>query len=250
MKAIIIGRFLNSLFTISFRELTLNIEVGGLQLVFPIEAEPRAKRRALNLCQDHLRKIIEIVRKTAQLVDSFVAGDAGSVLHSYDEIQRLSDEIADSKRAVTQEIVEVGAILLNREDFLRFIYVISEIADLCKGVSFRILVIVERKWEVPRGLKKGIAELSSAVFNAMMRLRDAVFALNYGSPQMFEKAREVEIAEREVDNLYRRVEISLLEQNIEASKMLLIRDIIGLLEDTADKIEDASDAVRILSLAL
>jgi len=33
-------------------------------------------------------------------------------------------------------------------------------------------------------------------------------------------------------------------------KMLLIRDIIGLLEDTADKIEDASDAVRILSLAL
>ncbi|MEM2479689.1 MAG: DUF47 family protein, partial [Candidatus Bathyarchaeia archaeon] len=70
------------------------------------------------------------------------------------------------------------------------------------------------------------------------------------SPQMFEKARDVEVAEREVDNLYRRVEISLLEQNIEVPKMLLIRDIIGLLEDTADKIEDASDAVRILSLAL
>ncbi|MCX8170940.1 MAG: DUF47 family protein [Candidatus Bathyarchaeota archaeon] len=219
-------------------------------MVFPIEAEPRAKRRALNLCQDHLRKVVEMVRRTAQLVDSFAAGDVGSVLRSYDEIQKISDEIADSKRAVTQEIVEVGAILLNREDFLRFIYVISEIADLCKGVSFRILVIVERRWEVSREIRKSIAELSSAVFNAMMRLRDTVFALNYGSPQMFEKAKEVELAEREVDNLYRRVEILLLEQNIEVSKVLLIRDIIELLEDTADKIEDASDAVRILSLAL
>jgi len=219
-------------------------------LVFPIEAEPRAKRRALNLCQDHLRKIIEIVRKTSQLVDGFVANDSNSVARLYADVQKLSDEIAESKRTVTQEIVEVGAILLNREDFLRFVYVTSEIADLCKGVSFRILALMERSWEVPQNIKNSLAELSTAVFNAMMRLRDTVFALNYGSPQLFEKAREVEVAEREVDNTYRKTELLILEQNIEISKLLLIRDIASLLEDIADKIEDASDATRILSLIL
>ncbi|MBS7649191.1 DUF47 family protein [Candidatus Bathyarchaeota archaeon] len=219
-------------------------------MVFPIEAEPRAKRRALNLCQDHLRKVIEVARKTAQIVDAFVAHDKDSVTHLYEDVQRLSDEVADSKRVVTQELISIGAILLNREDFLRFIYVTSELAELYKGISFRILAIIERKWDIPSDIKKGIAELSGAVFNAMMRLRDTVFALNYGSPQISEKAKDVENAEREVDNLYRRLEISLLERNMDLSRMLLTRDVIQLLEDTADKIEDASDATRILALAL
>ncbi|MBS7606412.1 MAG: DUF47 family protein [Candidatus Bathyarchaeia archaeon] len=219
-------------------------------MVFPIEAEPRAKRRALNLCQDHLRKVIEVARKTAQIIDAFLNDDASSVMHLYEEVQRLSDEVAESKRMIAQELIEIGAILLNREDFLRFTYVTSEIAELYKGVSFRILAMIERKWDIPLDIKKGIAELSSTVFNAMMRLRDVVFALNYGSPQISEKAKDVEMTEREVDNLYRRLEILLLERGIDMPRTLLARDVIQLLEDTADKIEDASDATRILALAL
>lgn len=223
---------------------------GGFLLVFPIEAEPRAKRRALNLCQDHLRKVIEVARKTAQIVDAFINNDASSIMHLYEEVQRLSDEVAESKRAIAQELIEIGAILLNREDFLRFTYVTSEIAELYKGISFRILAMIERKWDIPSDIKRGIAELSSAVFNAMMRLRDVVFALNYGSPQISEKAKDVEMTEREVDNLYRRLELLLLERGIDMPRTLLARDVIQLLEDTADKIEDASDATRILALAL
>lgn len=222
----------------------------GALLVFPIEAEPRAKRRALNLCQEHLRKVIEVARRAAQIIDAFVVNDINSITRLHDEIQRFSDEVANSKRAITQEIIEIGAILLNREDFLRFTYVTSEIAELYKGISFRIVAMIEHKWDIPLDIKKGISELSSAVFNAMMRLRDAVLALNYGSPQISEKTKDVENAEREVDNLYRRLEIMLLDRGIETSKMLLIRDVIQLLEDTADKIEDASDAARILALAL
>lgn len=219
-------------------------------MVFPMEAEPRAKRRALNLCQDHLRRVVEVARKTAQIIDAFVANDINSVMRLHDEIQKLSDEVASSKRAIAQEIIEIGAILFNREDFLRFTYVTSEIAELYKGISFRIVAMIERKWDIPSDIKKGISELSSAVFNAMMKLRDTVLALNYGSPQISEKTKDVEIAEREVDNLYRKLEILLLERGIETSRMLLARDVIQLLEDTADKIEDASDATRILALAL
>ncbi len=184
------------------------------------------------------------------MIDAFVANDGGSVIRLHEEIQRLSDEVMDSKRAVTQELVEIGAILFNREDFLRFTYTVSEIAELYKGVSFRVLAMVERKWELPQTIKRGIVELSEAVFNAVIKLREAMLTLSYGSPQISEKARDVEVAEKQVDNLYRSLEISLLEQNINLSIMLLARDIIQLLEDTADKIEDASDAVRILALAI
>jgi len=218
--------------------------------VLPMEAEPRAKRRALSLCQDHLRKVIEVARKTIQMIDAFIAGDETSITRLHDEIEKLGEEVMDSKRNVTRDLVEIGAILLNREDFLRFTYIISEIADLYKGISFRLLVMFERKWSLPQIIKEGIAELSEAVFTAMMKLREAVFILGYSSPEIFEKAREVEVAEKRVDNIYRKLEILLLEQDLNVSTMLLVRDVIQLLEDTADKIEDASDAVRILALAI
>ncbi len=219
-------------------------------MVFPVEAEHRAKRRALRLCQDHLRKVMDTYRKTTQLMDAFMNNDKAALKQLYEEVQKLGDEVGDSKRAVAQELVEIGAILLNREDFLRFTDMTSEIADFCKGIAFRTLELMERDWEVPADLKKGTIDLAGAVFETVSRLRDTFLMLNYGSPKVLEKARDVEIAERNVDNLYRVLEINVLRSNMDMPTLLLIRDVIQLLEDTADKIEDASDAARILAFAI
>ncbi len=219
-------------------------------MVFPVEAEHRAKRRALRLCHDHLRKVLDTYRKTTQLMDAFMNNDKASLKQLYDEVQKLGDEVGDSKRAVAQELVEIGAILLNREDFLRFTDVTSEIADFCKGIAFRTLEMMEREWNVPSDLKKGTMDLAGAVFETVSRLRDTFLMLNYGSPKVLEKARDVEISERNVDNLYRQLEINVLRSNMNMPTLLLMRDVIQLLEDTADKIEDASDAARILAFAI
>jgi predicted phosphate transport protein (TIGR00153 family) len=219
-------------------------------LVFPIEAEHRAKRRALRLCKDHLRKVADVYRSSTRLIDAFLKNDKPSLRILYQEVQKLGDEIDDSKRAVAQELVEIGAILLNREDFLRFTDVSSEIADLCKGIAFRISEMVEREWDVPLDLKKGATDLASAVYETVSKLRDTFLMLNYGSPRVLEGARDVEIAERNVDNLYRELEINILESNMNVPTLLLMRDVIQLLEDIADKIEDASDATRMLAFAI
>jgi uncharacterized protein Yka (UPF0111/DUF47 family) len=110
--------------------------------------------------------------------------------------------------------------------------------------------MVEREWDVPLDLRRGMAELAAAVFEAISRLREAVLTLNYGSPNVFEMAKNVEVAERSVDSLYRELEINILRSDLDIATLLLMRDIIQLLEDTADKIEDASDAARILAFAM
>ncbi|RLI00390.1 hypothetical protein DRO38_06555 [Candidatus Bathyarchaeota archaeon] len=219
-------------------------------MVLPIEAEHRAKRRALRLCQDHLRKVMDVYRKATQLIDAFAEEDRGSLETLYKEVQELSDEVDDSKRIVAQELVEIGAILLNREDFLRFTDVTSEIADFCKGIAFRISQLMERGWNVPLNLKEETSNLASAVFEAFAKLRDTFLMLNYGSPKVLEKAKDVEIAERNVDNMYRQLEMGILSSKMDVPTLLLMRDIIQLLEDAADKIEDATDATRILAFAI
>jgi len=219
-------------------------------LVLPIEAEHRAKRRALRLCQEHLRKVMGVYRKTMQMIDTFAKENPGSLEDLYMEVEKLGDEVDDSKRMVAQELVEIGAILLNREDFLRFTDVTSEIADFCKGIAFRISQLTERRWNVPSDLKGEVSNLAGAVFKAFNDLRDTFLMLNYGSPKVLEKAKDVEAAERNVDNMYRHLEISILSSGMSVPKMLLMRDIIQLLEDAADKIEDATDATRILAFAI
>ena len=219
-------------------------------MVLPIEAEHRAKRRALRLCQDHLRKVMNVYRKITQLLDTFAEENQNSLSTIYKEVQDLSDEVDSSKRIVAQELVEIGAILLNREDFLRFTDVTSEIADFCKGIAFRISQLTERGWSVPLNLRKETSNLAGAVFEAFAKLRDTFLMLNYGSPKVLEKAKDVEAAERKVDNMYRQLEIGILSSGMNIPTLLLMRDIIQLLEDAADKIEDAADATRILAFAV
>jgi len=219
-------------------------------MVFPVETHERVKRRALDVCQDHLRKIVEIARKIQQLVDCFVKEETSSVRQLFTEIKKLEEEADIARRAVAQELAEIGAILINREDFLRFTNLTSEIADFCEGIAFRLLTIMERKWKVPSDIRTDLAELSGAVLETVLKLRETVITLSYGSTKTLEKARGVEAAERAVDDLYRELEVKIVNSDIETPVLLLLRDTIQLLEDAADKAEDASDAARILAFAM
>jgi predicted phosphate transport protein (TIGR00153 family) len=219
-------------------------------MVFPVETEERVKQRALTICHDHLRKVVEITRKVPQLVDSFVEGDKATVKQLHAEIRKAKEEVDIARRKVAQELAEIGAILISREDFLRFTNLASEIADFCEGIAFRLLEIMERGWKVPADIKKSLAKLTDSMFETVSKLRETVMTLNYGAEKVSEKSREVEVAENVVDDIYRELEVKILNSNLDIPALLLLRDVLQLIEDAADKAEDASDAARILAFAM
>ncbi|MFB0522765.1 MAG: DUF47 domain-containing protein [Candidatus Bathyarchaeia archaeon] len=219
-------------------------------MVFPVETEERVKRRALSVCQDHLRNVMTTTRKASQLIDSFVKDDKKSAQKLFAEIRISEEEVDDARRMVSIELAEIGAILMSREDFLRFTNLTSEIADFCEGIAFRLLEIMERNWKVPSDIKKGIVSLSDAAFETVSKLRETAMTLSYGSKKALVKAKDVEAAERVVDDLYRELELKILNSKLEFPIMLLLRDVTQLLEDAADKAEDASDAARVLAFTM
>lgn len=219
-------------------------------MVFPVETEERVKRRALSVCQDHLRKVLEVIRKVPQMVDFFAKDDKTSAQKLFAEIKNSEEEVDVARRMVSQELAEIGAILMSREDFLRFTNLTSEIADFCEGIAFWLLEIMERRWKVPNDIKDGLMKLSDAVFETVSKLRETAMTLTYGSAKTLEKAREVEAAEKVVDNIYRDLELQIIGSQIDMPVVLLLRDVIQLLEDAADKAEDASDAARILAFTV
>jgi predicted phosphate transport protein (TIGR00153 family) len=224
--------------------------MGGKSLVLPAETERRVKRRALNVCQDHLRKVVDLTRKVPQMIDFFIKGDKEKARQLFNEIRSGEDEIDNARRLVSWELAEIGAILLSREDFLRFTNLTSEVADFCEGIAFRLLEVMEHDWDVPMDLRKDLLKLSEAVLEAVLRLRETMMVLSYGSTKAMEKAKDVEVAERVVDELYREIEVKLIRTKLDFPALILLRDVLQLLEDAADKAEDAADAARILSFIM
>jgi predicted phosphate transport protein (TIGR00153 family) len=218
--------------------------------VLPAETEERVKRRALNVCQDHLRKVLEVTRKVPQLIDSFTRNDKERTKQLFSEIKSGEDEVDNATRLVSQELAEIGAILISREDFLRFTNLTSEIADFSEGIAFRLFEIMQHNWNVPGDIKKDMLKLSEASFESVLKLRETMMVLSYGPTKTMEKAKDVEIAERAVDEIYRELEIKLLSSKIDFPALILLRDVLQLLEDSADKAQDAADAVRILSFIM
>jgi len=219
-------------------------------LVLPAETEERVKRRALTVCQDHLRKVLDVTRKVPQVIDCFIRNDKEKARQLFTEIRGVEDEVDKARRLVSHELAEIGAILISREDFLRFTNLTSEIADFSEGIAFRLVEIMEHNWNVPGDIKKDLLKLSETVLEAVLRLRETAMVLTYGSTKAMEKAKDVEVAERAVDELYRELEIKLLDSKLDFPALILLRDVLQLLEDSADKAEDAADAARILSFIL
>ena len=219
-------------------------------MVLPAETEERVKRRALNACQDNLRKVVDVSRKIPQLVECFASGDKENARRLLSEIRIGEEEVIKARRMVSQELAEIGAILIAREDFLRFTNLSSEIADFSEGIAYYLVEIMEHNWVISPEVKKDLLKLSLAVLDSVLKLRETMMVLNYGSQKTLERAKDVEIAERIVDDQYRALTIKVLSSKLEVPVLMLLRDVLQLLENSADKSEDAADAARMLSFIM
>jgi uncharacterized protein len=219
-------------------------------LVLPAETEERVKRRALNACQDNLRKVVDVSRKIPQLVEYFASGDKENARRLFSEIRTGEEEVIKARRMVSQELAEIGAILIAREDFLRFTNLSSEIADFSEGIANYLVEIMEHNWIIPPDVKKDLLKLSLAVLDSVLKLRETMLVLNYGPQKTLERAKDVEISERIVDDIYRALTIKVLTSKLEVPVLLLLRDVLQLLENSADKAEDAADAARTISFIM
>ena len=105
-------------------------------------------------------------------------------------------------------------------------------------------------WVISPDIKKDLLKLSLAVLDSVLKLRETMMVLNYGSQKTLERAKDVEIAERIVDDQYRALTIKVLSGKLDVPVLMLLRDVLQLLENSDDKAEDAADAARMLSFIM
>jgi len=222
---------------------------GEAVLVFPGDTEEQVRGMVLGICQDHVRKVLQGVRELTGMVDDFASGKnqegAGERLI---RIRGLKEEAAEMKRGLLKELAEVGMLLIGRDDMLRLVTHIHEIVELSEEAAFRVSEIVRKKISLEDEIRQGFLNIAKNVLRAVTNLRETVFSLKYGREKTIELAGNVDIAEYVVDEIYRDLDMKIIDAKMDVNLKLLLREAALFLENIADKAEEATDSVRILTI--
>lgn len=216
-------------------------------MTFPREAEDSIRRRILKICQDHARTVVELNRKLVLMFESVVDGRPNEVKKYHDELFKLIEESDEIKKTLLAEVATVGALLINREDFLRLIFKLSEMADSIEGVAFRLL---HRSCEgEQKKFLAGASKISSLVLEETSKMRETMLSLSFNPEKALEMALVVEKIERDVDLNYRNLTEEILNSKMEVHSLLVMKDIIEKLETIADLNVDTIDLIRLLAIS-
>jgi len=217
-------------------------------MTFPMETEANIKRRMLDLCQTHARNVVEITRQLAVLVDNVAEGKAKLAKENYQNIAKSIEENEKNKTTFLVEVASVGSLLISREDFLRLLFRLGEIADYCESMGGRLIAATELKWKLDPKKLQAISELMSLLLKEISKVRETLHSLSFDADKAMETAKGVEELERKMDIESRRLDLELLNSRIPLPTMLFLRDVVDRAEKIADIGLDVVDHIRVLAL--
>jgi len=209
------------------------------------------RSRLINLVQDQIRQVLDIVRKTLQMLEAVSRDeDVKKLEEIYSQILKSDEAEKEARRLVEKEVSEIGAILTNREDFIRLVNGIDKIADIAEGVAFRILSLGKARMKINKDILSEVSRLGEFVLQTVVKLREALFAVTLSSETFLQKTKETEDSERQVDEIYRNLDLIILQSEMKVGQLLLLREIVQMFEDIADKAEESAETLRVLSFVI
>lgn len=209
--------------------------------------EVQAKRKALAVLHDEINKILNSARELSNLTASLINEENDDIKTSLERIRATQDEV-ENIRKIIREVAEIGSLIGYREDVLRSVYIIDDIAGYISRIAFRLSnmnISLLKKSNFDKDIKTLIDKLVESIF----KLNEMARALSLNPLNTIELAQEVQKLER-VDAKYRNMIIKAFKETDHTKELLLLKDTVEGIKGMADKCQEASDSLTILALSL
>lgn len=210
------------------------------------EMEVQAKRKALAVLHDEINKILNSARELSNLTASLINEENDDIKTSLERIRATQDEV-ENIRKIIREVAEIGSLIGYREDVLRSVYIIDDIAGYISGIAFRLSnmnISLLKKSNFDKDIKTLIDKLVESIF----KLNEMAHALSLNPLNTIE-LDQVQKLER-VDAKYRNMIIKAFKETEHTKELLLLKDTVEGIKGMADKCQEASDSLTILALSL
>ena len=213
------------------------------------ELEVQAKRKAIAVLQDEINRILNAGRVLSTLPNMLVKKDRAGIKSALEQIDAIEAEVENLRRKITRDVADVGGLILNRDNILNTAYTMDEIGGYITGISFKLSNIKLSTMKTSH-LDKDLTELIELVVDQIYKLNEIIRSLNVDSHKSIEVAQETQKIERDIDTKYRIMTITVLNEITDTKELLLMKDVIELIEEMADKCQEVSDSFILLALSL
>ena len=213
------------------------------------ELEVQAKRKALAVLQDEINRILNASRVLSTVPKLMVNKDKTGIKTALQEISSIEAEVENLRRKITRDVADVGGLILNRDNILNTAYTMDEIGGYITGISFKLSNIKLTTIKTSH-LDKDLTELIELVVDEIYKLNEIIRSLNIDAGKAIELAQETQKIERDIDNKYRIMSITALNEISDTKELLLMKDVIEAKEEMADKCQEVSDSFILLALSL
>ncbi|MCD6457552.1 MAG: hypothetical protein DRJ39_00265 [Thermoprotei archaeon] len=195
----------------------------------------------LRLLNDIIKSVYIIITQADNISKEELEKHIGIINNSKTEIELI-------KKDALQYISKTSPSLYHREDWLRIATKIYNATDKAGGVIYRLEYMVNKKWQIPSPIKKGLANLTDNVMKIVNEFVSALKCLTLEEAKISERFKAIDQLEKKADENYRKIIFTVLESNIAASSMFLLLNIAEMLEDISDTITLAKDDLHIILL--
>ncbi len=202
----------------------------------------------LDLCQTHARNVVEITRQVVVLLDNVAENKSKLAKENYQGILKTLEENEKNKTTFLSEVASVGTLLISREDFLRLLFRLGEVAEYCEAIAFRLMGVMDLKWKLDGKNLAAISKLMGSVLKEVSKVRETLHSLSFDPDKAIEIARSVEELERQIDAESRNLDMQLLSSKMPLQSLLFLRDLVDRAERIADIGVDVVDHIRVLAL--
>jgi uncharacterized protein Yka (UPF0111/DUF47 family) len=130
------------------------------------------RRVVLMLAKDHTRKSLMAMKTLAQILEQLRNGvrDEQAFNSKYAEILKIDDECKELRLQAERKVLEAGALLAERGEYIRFLGCIDRIPDRIEGAAYRLLALTKISYPSER--------VAGAIQEILEHMRDSVESLN------------------------------------------------------------------------
>jgi len=198
-----------------------------------------------------LARIVEdILREANGIMRDLVEGRIEDIRSRYDRVNGLKNRAEEMKDSTLAYMARLGIALSTAGYYKDVCLFLSRIAQLLDGAAYRAKVYLEAGCSrLPRLISSELLEFMENLTKQYTSLVEAVRLLLDNPRKSYDMATNVIIAEDRLDQLYRQLVLNMYQHlRDHVPSLLLVRDLIDYLEDSADTAREAAENIRFLAL--
>ncbi|MFX0197584.1 MAG: DUF47 domain-containing protein [Candidatus Hodarchaeota archaeon] len=216
--------------------------------------EKRRTHKAIELLQEHARITLQAAEEFEQSLNlARTEINKKEINRSYRRVTQIEKEGDNLRRRILRELTQGAMPPQDRDELARLARRMDDIMDLIHGSSRILRTIIDRFLDIPQDIREISYAMSRTVVKCMFNVKRCLDALSEGNIHTaMARAEDVERIEEQLDDQYNEARSLLLtipNNTLNASLILLLSQFLENLENTADRCEDATDQIRVLAVS-